>query len=78
MSKCDSCQHYEYCCGVTTQLSKILNKPYPTKPTCYCNYANISWERKSSEVKKPKGTPNLYAAYLLGAEEEISRFFDVR
>ena len=29
-------------------------------------------------VKKPKGTPNLYAAYLLGAEEEISRFFDVR
>jgi hypothetical protein len=60
MSKCDSCQHYEYCCGVATQLSKLLNKTFPTRPTCYCHYANVSWERKSAEVKKPKGIPCNY------------------
>ena len=55
MSKCQTCTYYHYYAGVAPSLSKILGKEYPTRPTCYCEYAKISWERKSAEVRKPRG-----------------------
>jgi hypothetical protein len=60
MNKCQTCVHYHYYAGVAPSISKKLGKEYPTRPTNYCEYAKMSWERKSAEVKKPNGIPCNY------------------
>ena len=55
MSRCQTCVHYRYSAGVAPSLAKILNKQLPSRATNYCDYAQISWERNSAEVKKPRG-----------------------
>jgi len=54
LSKCQTCIHYRYSAGVAPSLAKILNKKLPSRATNYCDYAEISWQRNSAEVKKPR------------------------
>lgn len=55
MGKCQVCEHYRYHAGVAISLQKIVGRNMPSSPTCYCDFANVSWPRHSGEVKKPRG-----------------------
>jgi len=56
LSKCQTCEYYRYSAGVSRSISEKLGKQFPTSPTNYCDYANISWPRNSAKVIKPRGT----------------------
>lgn len=53
-SKCQTCQHYEYHAGVEASLAKKLGVR-PSKPTCFCHHAGVSWPRDTATVRTPRG-----------------------
>jgi hypothetical protein len=55
MGKCLSCTYFRYSAGIALSLQKLVGINKPTRPTCYCDYAKAQWERKSAEIKKPRG-----------------------
>ena len=56
--KCQLCTHYHYQVGIAMSLQiKAGMTGRPTRPTCTCDYAKISWERIEAEVRKPRGIP---------------------
>lgn len=56
--KCQLCAHYHYQVGIALSLqTKTGMADRPTRPTCTCDYAKISWERSGAEVRKPRGIP---------------------
>jgi len=56
MSKCESCEHFEYKAGISSSLQKISGiTGHPTSATCYCILVGWSWRRYSAEIKKPRG-----------------------
>jgi len=58
MAKCQTCDYYSYHAGVAPTLAKMIgNTSLPNRPTCYCRFANVAWERYSAEVRKPRGIP---------------------
>jgi hypothetical protein len=52
---CQTCKHYHYHCGVGKRLQAIIGRPMPSRPVNYCDFANVIWERKKTEITKPKG-----------------------
>jgi len=55
MSKCQSCEYFDYRCGVSLSLQKVTGIRAPTQPTCYCSFSGQQWQRHSGEIKKPRG-----------------------
>ncbi len=62
MSKCQTCEHFTYRAGISIGLQKATGVTGPTRPTCYCGFSGINWERYSAEIRKPRGIKCEYAA----------------
>jgi hypothetical protein len=56
---CQTCEHYHYRAGIGRGL---LGNSASTEPTCICDFAGVSWPRRSATVTKPRGIPCEYKA----------------
>ena len=69
MSKCQSCEHFEYRCGIALSLQRITGISSPTHPTCYCLFSGVNWPRYSGEIKKPRGIKCEYVIHKMQCTE---------
>ncbi|UNC91667.1 hypothetical protein [Candidatus Contubernalis alkaliaceticus] len=79
-SKCQTCQHYQYHAGVAPSIAKMIGKPMPSRPTCYCHHAGVRWERRSAEVRKPRGISCDYKIREMSCEDcgkQLKRSSDI-
>lgn len=65
MSRCETCEHYEYRAGISPSLAALCRiHDAPTAPTCICHYAKCAWTRTGATVRKPTYMPCDYKARL--------------
>jgi len=70
MSKCESCEHFEYKAGISLSLQKTAGiTGHPTSATCYCFHSLWNWPRYSGEIKKPRGMKCEYLRHLMKCTE---------